>query len=224
MVFERPVWIARDPVTVAAFARFLGDGYDLDRDEWKPFRAAGREALGDRTTPWEWEEQLRLVNRPVVDVSWFEAAAYCRWLNGTHTGSCDGPYRLPTEAEWEKAARGLRGRRWPWGCAWRDDLAVVERDWALDNLGSRAENRNVSPFGLRGAAGNVWEWTSTPGGEDDLRKSVTAPGSLDLISLRGGSFDFDRSVARCAFRLRSFAGGRFSAFGFRCARDVPDAP
>ncbi len=224
---ESPFWIALDPVTVGEFAPFVGEkgyGEELDGPWWDPFREEARKALatdGDRREPWSWKQQKDRHERPLVGVTWFEAAAYCLWQNGSgdEPRRWSAPHRLPGEAEWEKAARGLLGRRWPWGCAWRPGLAVCE----LKNLDPVTANRNRSPFAVRGAAGNVWEWTRTKWkgqrfGEEIVR--VEPVKDEDMISIRGGSFAIDRHYVRCAVRLRYLARLRLDGRGFRCLRDV----
>ena len=91
--------IGRYPVTVTEYRRFLESGGYADPRYWT---AGGH---GRRQAPDHWEEQVQFPNRPVVGVSWYEALAYCRWAGGS----------LPSEAEWERAARGTEGRRFPWG-------------------------------------------------------------------------------------------------------------
>jgi formylglycine-generating enzyme required for sulfatase activity len=161
-------------------------------------------------------------------VSWFEAVAYCHWLSHERTGSCDGTYRLPSEAEWERSARGLDGRLWPWGCWWRPQLAVCQEDESLASelAAVNHENQNLSPFGTRGMAGNVWEWTASRWQEKRFgvvlngAQAVAGVAEDDYIVLRGGSFSDVRGVVRCAFRVRDDAGDWDVDVGFRCVRDV----
>ncbi len=106
--------IGRWPVTVAEYALFLDDGGYADARWWE---AGGH---GQWPEPDQWEDQLQHPNRPLIRASWFEAAAYCTWLSERRraTGLARSPrerVRLPTEAEWEFAARGAEGRRYPWG-------------------------------------------------------------------------------------------------------------
>ena len=231
---EGALLVAEHPVTVGQFAGFVGTGYELgDEALWGLFHDEAKKALArledePRQEPWNWGEQHveERLSYPVTGVTWFEAVAYCRWLNETRTGSPDHPYRLPTEAEWEKAARGLFGRRWPWGCAWRDGLAVCEKEWDLENLVAVENNPNLSPFGVRGMAGNVWEWCATTWQVERFGDDLCGENEIgdiqygDSVSLRGGSFVSVRRLVRCAFRLGDYAGYGYHYGGFRCARDV----
>jgi formylglycine-generating enzyme required for sulfatase activity len=205
--------------------------YDLESPCWTAIEEA-EEALGKRRAPAGWDAQNVEGRRscPVVGVSWFEAVAYCQWLNLERTGSASGPYRLPSEAEREKAARGLFGRRWPWGCSWRPKL-VACREEGSPSFGQAMpvpvdENLNISPFGVQGMAGNVMEWCSTRWQDQrfgtDLfsERAIGAVQDGETIPLRGGSFFSLRGGARCAYRVRHGAGGRDRYRGFRCARDV----
>ena len=224
-----PFWIGFDPVTVREYSEFLGahgeNSYDLSKPWWQAFDLSElQSALGGRREPWSWGEQRRRLNRPVVGVSWFEASAYCLLRNGKRDENREWgrPYRLATEAEWEKAARGLLGRRWPWGCAWRPDLVVQGRRPVLESLAPVAENLNTSPFGVMGMAGNVREWTETAWQDRKFGASVE-PGKVEAlarISWRGGSFVNVRRGVRCAYRLRDGAWGSNRNYGFRCVRDV----
>ncbi|MGD2071002.1 MAG: SUMF1/EgtB/PvdO family nonheme iron enzyme [Gemmatimonadota bacterium] len=192
-VTVKPFALGRYPVTVEEFRQFVdaGDGGYLKPDLWKPKGWEWRERT-ERTEPKGWQAQLRHPNRPVIGISWFEANAYCRWAGG----------RLPTEAEWELAARGEEGRRYPWG----DE----EPDPRRANFGMRVGDatpvglypRGASPEGIQDLAGNVWEWCGDryrPYGaaeEDDLAESEDGASRV----LRGGSFaDFPRYL-RAAFR------------------------
>jgi iron(II)-dependent oxidoreductase len=132
-------------------------------------------------------------DEPVQHVSWFEADAFARFLG----------MRLPTEAEWERAARGDEGRRFPWGDAWIPGFAA-HRGGKRHTLAVRSIPQNRSPHGLYDCAGNVWEWCADAYG----------PG---LRSARGGSWNAHPPQLRCAARNAWLQDARFSNLGFRLA-------
>ncbi|MBK8049172.1 MAG: SUMF1/EgtB/PvdO family nonheme iron enzyme [Anaerolineales bacterium] len=167
-------------------------------------------------------------NHPVTGVTWDEANAYCRWLSEM-TGR---RYRLPTEAEWEKAARGDDGRRYPWGEAFdpANCNAAPAGRGAVAPAGSYSP-RGDSPFGCVDMAGNVWEWTSTVWGRDYATLDYPYPyraddgremqdlklpgGHRELRICRGGSFRDNENRVTCTVRARYAADSRHPARGFR---------
>ncbi len=169
--------------------------YPVTNLEYKAFV----EATG-RRPPSHWEGgQLpdALADHPVVNLSWEDAAAYCDWLAQT-TGK---PYRLPTEQEWERAARGTDGRRYPWGNEWDEKLANTREagPGATTPVGQYSPTGD-SPVGCADMAGNVWEWTASwfqpyPGSSyqhEDYGEKFRV--------LRGGSFYVNDMSARAACR------------------------
>ena len=151
--------IAKHPVTVGQFRAFFGAGGYGERRYWTAAGWAWREAANRRRpaywddAAWTGDERL-----PVVGVSWYEAMAYCRWLS-LETGR---DYRLPAEAEWEKAARGTDGRTFPWGDRFDAQRCNV-RAGGLGHtvpVGSYSP-RGDSPYGCAEMVGNVSEWTLT---------------------------------------------------------------
>ena len=171
---------------------------------------------GQRHTPAWWNDsRYNRPNQPVVGVNWYEAMAYAAWLSRVSGHS----YRLPTEAEWEWAARRNR-RRYPWG----NDWDPMHCNWR----GSRLNRANpvgiyvlsMSDEGLHELAGNIFEWTSTlfrgyPYLVADGREEVEAVGRRVL---RGGSWYHDQRRVRCASRYWNYPGNRSGNTGFRLAR------
>jgi formylglycine-generating enzyme required for sulfatase activity len=191
-VFVNAFWLDRTEVTNAQFARFVQAGATVQGD-WRPAFESGKD------------------QHPAFNVTWNDAVAYCRWADK----------RLPTEAEWEYAARGTDGRRYPWGAYW--DAAKVNGGYparASTPVGSYSGG--ASPFGVQDLAGNVWEWTSTlyksyPYSATDGREDATASGPRVF---RGGSWENDAFYLRSASRLRVDPADRFNYLGFRCAQEA----
>ncbi|MCP3961682.1 MAG: SUMF1/EgtB/PvdO family nonheme iron enzyme [bacterium] len=207
------------------------------------FRERYRDWLAQRTPdlrrrPWYWHHpRFSRPSRPVVGVSWYEAQAFAAWLEARSSGGVpmlqggESPpagygVRLPSEAEWEKAARGADGRRWPWGEEPSSDRAsTMERE-----LGEPSSVglflTGAGPFGALDQAGNVWEWTRTLWSRDrmdrpdfgypydpgDGREALA--GSAPRI-LRGGSWANESRHARCASRFRNIAVNYIDDVGFR---------
>lgn len=152
----------------------------------------------DRPAFWD-DPQLSSSGRPLVGVNWYEAEAYCAWLSAI-SGI---PFRLPGEMEWEKAARGVDGRNYPWGNAFQPQWCNTLEGHVMTTTPVGLYPQGVSPYGLFDASGNVWEWTADwyqayPGGDpaasDDFGEKFRV--------LRGGSWSYDRRFARCAYRGR----------------------
>jgi formylglycine-generating enzyme required for sulfatase activity len=154
-------------------------------------------------------------NHPVVNVSWYDARAYCQWLSD-QTGQI---VRLPTEAEWEKAARGTDGRVYPWGDEFDKDKCNSRESGIGDTtpVGGYSPEGD-SPYEVADMAGNVWEWTSSlykayPYDPEDGRED---PEAEEARVLRGGAFHHSlRRYVRCACRGRANPGDRDFYLGFR---------
>jgi formylglycine-generating enzyme required for sulfatase activity len=209
---ERPVrlvrhlkefFIDRYPVTNAQFCAFLNDKGNQQEGgtEWMYLAGSFRtercriREYGDRFVV-----EPGFEDHPVIYVSWYGARAYAQWSGK----------RLPTEEEWEKAARGRLGRTYPWGNEFdKDRCNTAESGIGYHITPVTKYPEGVSPFGCYDMAGNVWEWTDSRYDKDQRLKV-----------LRGGSWGLFRSYARCASRDSSYP--EFGDFycGFRCARTV----
>jgi iron(II)-dependent oxidoreductase len=149
---------------------------------------------------------------PVSDVSFKQASEYAQAVGK----------RLPTEAEWEKAARGLDAREYPWGQEFNKELCNFDGGGAGGPIRVGTFKLGVSPFGCVDMAGNVYEWTSSwyqayPGNAD-----VTAEYGQIFRVLRGGSYMTDRFHARCARRHYDRMDAHREDYGFRCVKDIED--
>jgi len=169
-------WIDKAPVTNAEYAHFVAETGHEPPEHWK-----GR-------TP-----SQQIADHPVRFISWHDAAAYATWAGG----------RLPSEEEWEKAARGTDGREYPWGEWAQDHCNSMEAGIGDTTPVGQYSPQGDSPYGCVDMAGNVYEWTAS-----DYEPS------RGYRVARGGSWGPDRSCARCAFRLKGFPGYLF-VLGFR---------
>ena len=228
-------WMDRTEVTNAMFAQFVAaSDYKTDAEK------AGTGFIYNPTSKnWEttagadWQHPrgpgsnlAGLDQHPAVLVSWNDAAAYCAWAG----------HRLPTEAEWEKAARGTDGRKFPWGNQGvaGDFLNFADRNLAVDGADKNVDDgyqftapagsypKGASPYGALDMAGNVWEWVADWYDEKYYTSSPPqnpeGPESGQYRVLRGGSWYGDQWVARAAVRYRFVPDGRYDDVGFRCAR------
>ncbi len=165
---------------------------------------------------------------PVVHVSWNNATEYCKWLSE----KTKKQYRLPTEAEWEKAARGEDGRAYPWG----DEFDPNKANTAESGIKGTSEvgqfsPQGDSPYGCADMAGNVWEWCSDwfdaeeYKNRTDAEKDPQGPQKDQARVLRGGSWGNYRSSARCSVRRRYEPGSFSNDVGFRvvCSPSFPNS-
>jgi formylglycine-generating enzyme required for sulfatase activity len=191
-----------------------------------------------RDRPYYWGQSgWGAPSRPVVGVTWYEALAFCRWLAGCLRESPGWPQlggssvgwtvRLPSEAEWERAARGGQARRWPWGDQPEEGAANLEEAGLGTTHPVGMFPTGANPHGLHDMAGNVWEWSLSrwgrTGGKEpeyrypyDRRDGREALAGPDLRVIRGGSWYNDYRYARCAVRSWGIPACFFNLVGFRC--------
>jgi formylglycine-generating enzyme required for sulfatase activity len=206
------------PAHRVQLAAFLIDRDEVTGDDYQRCASAGACAAlpsGDAGVP---------PRVPVTGVSWLDATAYCRWARK----------RLPTEAEWEHAARGSDGRVYPWGA--RPDCAMANfGNFEGEGRCPRNPGRPVavgsfpgnSPYGARDLAGNVWEWVADRYDAHYYRHSPTAnprgPARGEARVVRGGACCSMFGLPRSANRLAFPPDYRDADLGFRCARDAGGA-
>ena len=200
------------PAHKEAVASFFMDAHEVTCEEYQQFvRATGHQP------PPQWSNNTFPAgagNLPVTGVDWYDANAYAKWAKK----------RLPTEEEWEFAARANDGRRYPWGNNWSRGAANAGDSSAQQLVSVGSFPRGKTPSGLVDMAGNAWEWTSSdlvayPNGK--LREKP--PGEIKIV--RGGSWQEPTNQITTTYRgyLLASGAGDYSATGFRCVTEVkPD--
>jgi len=218
---------AKYPITNAQYQPFVDAGGYGERQYWTAAGWAWKEE-NKRTTAGHESEPFSLANHPIVRVSWYEAVAYCHWLTEVmreHGKLAEGwLIRLPTEAEWEKAARGTDGRVYPWGNEFDPNKANGRETDIRSTSAVGFFPKGKSPYGCHEMAGNVWEWCATKrdGGFKPYPYQIEDEWAADYLEgngyriLRGGSWNDEADDLRCAFRSNNNPISRYFYIGFRC--------
>ncbi|MBW2060865.1 MAG: formylglycine-generating enzyme family protein [Deltaproteobacteria bacterium] len=217
---ERQVWVdeflmARFPVTAAEWALFLNKVGNPDLSYFEPSEETTVTLIDGIYYP-----RRKCARHPANGISWQGAAAFCEWLS-EETGK---EFRLPFEAEWEKAARGaMEHMRYPWGNNPPNGLAQFHQQWVDPrHTLSPVDSYPPNPFGLHDMVGNVWEWCSDWYEPDYYQASPAqnpeGPETGQMKVMRGGSWRCLDVQVRCAIRLGEWPDSSSSGAGFRLAR------
>jgi formylglycine-generating enzyme required for sulfatase activity len=203
------------PVHRVYMDAFLMDKYEVTVEQYAAFLQA---KWVDPPMDWKMMNQPSHQKRPVVNVDWPKADAYCKWVGK----------RLPTEAEWEKAARGTDGRFYPWGNELPTRVhANLSKEtwsnhWVLSTVGMYEDGK--SPYGIYDMAGNVWEWVSDWYDQDYYKASPvqnpTGPSTGGHKVIRGGSWGSGEKNVRSTDRNIHLPSFRGLGTGFRCAKTL----
>ncbi|MEM6931235.1 MAG: SUMF1/EgtB/PvdO family nonheme iron enzyme, partial [Myxococcota bacterium] len=216
--------IDRDPVTNEEYARFLAS---LSRSEAehhvprrRPDQGKDQEEASFAWLDGQFVPRSDMARHPVTNVDWESAMAYLRWR-----ARSDGkPWRLPGDLEWEKAARGVDGRVYPWGrmidpswCCMFASHRGAKGPAAVDGSHSRTD---VSPYGVRGLGGNVRDWCYDTNGTWDRERVVLPPRPVpegQTAIVRGGTWLYGGNNSRATSRPEELSFERHPFLGFRGA-------
>ncbi len=211
--FDKAGYLSEYPQRTVTLGEYDIDRKEVSNAEYRMFVDATNRA---EPTPWS-DQKSNDAIQPVTGVDWNDSTAYCEWLGK----------RLPTEAEWEKAARGIDGRIWPWGNTW---------DPTKDNHGNGSEfgfdtsdgfrysapvgsDLGVSPFGILNMAGNVYEWTADDFAPYPGNDKYVHPYYFEAYKVfKGGAYTDGPMEQRPASRVGHAKDFREEDIGFRCAR------
>lgn len=208
-VFLDTFWIDQVEVTNAQFARFLNENGNQQEGGATWLEATDNDVQIQLTNN-QWQAKPGFANRPVIGVSWYGARSYCQWAGR----------QLPSEAQWEKAARGGDGRTFPWGEA-IDCSRAQYRECGAFSLAVGSLPAGASPYGALDLAGNTWEWVADWYSDTYYAQAPysnpAGPARGDLRVVRGGSWDDIAAFQRTSKRSKLVPTNQFDDVGFRCS-------
>jgi len=191
-IYINSFYIDAFPVTNLEYTNFVAStGYKSSGD-WKKAFTEGKE------------------HHPVVNVSWYDAQEYARWAGK----------RLLTEQEWEKAARWIDGRQWPWGNKWDCNRLNCKESAMQGTTPVRTFPEGKSYYGVFDMCGNVWEWTSSDYAPYGGNIKLSPKYSSNLKVIRGGAWTALKEQTRCFIRGSENPANRFIDIGFRCGKNI----
>jgi formylglycine-generating enzyme required for sulfatase activity len=205
-------YMARYPVTNVQYQTFIDAGGYGDQRWW-----------ADLVRPEPDESRWSQGNRPRTNVDWYEAVAFSRWLSA----QLGYEVRLPTEEEWERAARGQDGREYPWGAGYQTGYANIDEryskagEWSLEQTTAVGGYPHAaSAEGVLDLSGNVWEWCLNKYDQPDQGEADT---SGDSRVARGGAWILSPDFARGSLRFGDKPLNRYVNWGFRLVSSAPIA-
>ncbi|MGH8477776.1 MAG: formylglycine-generating enzyme family protein [Methylococcales bacterium] len=206
-------WIAKYPITHCQYQTFIDAGGYEEASWW-------RDLIQPKPENSRWPQS----NRPRTNVNWYEAVAFCRWFSAM-LGFEEDSIRLPSEQEWEKAARGEKASVYPWGNEYRSGFANIDEkyskagSWYLEQSSAVGlYPHGASPYGVEDLAGNVWEWCRN---QYDKPDETIPDTSRNRRVLRGGSWFNYAVFARSDFRSQAVPVARDVGAGFRVLSLLP---
>jgi formylglycine-generating enzyme required for sulfatase activity len=210
------------PVRRVNLPAFYIDKYEVTNKHYKRFIDATGYKVPWSQDPavaayvWDWQKRMypeRKGDDPVVLVSWDDAKAFCTWAGK----------RIPTEAEWEKATRGPKGKPYPWGSEWAKGKANTAESGLKQTAPMGNFKEDVSEYGVHDLAGNVSEWVEEWFAPYPGNPMTSYEERNKYRVLRGGSWDYAHSIANGYHRQYALPQSQMTAIGFRCVKTADEA-
>jgi formylglycine-generating enzyme required for sulfatase activity len=210
------------PVRRLNLPAFYIDKYEVTNKRYKRFIDATGYKVPWSQDPavaafiWDWQKRIYPEGKgddPVVLINWEDAQTFCRWAGK----------RIPTEAEWEKAARGVNGKAYPWGDDWAAGKANTRESGLMQTAPFGNFKEDVSEYGVHDMAGNVSEWVEEWFAPYPGNPMTSYEERNKYRVLRGGSWDYAHSIANGHHRQYALPQSQMAAIGFRCVKEAAEA-